>query len=183
MNCKDVARVLSEESRLPFQAQDHVRSCNRDSPVSVDAPSPATLRQMAEVMAANLQPVRPVGPAPYFFGAFVSLFVSIVAGKTLAGLARHLGAAALVRTMPNTAAAIGVPEACYDMVRVGGGIYGLSTLPGGAPPWLRIRTVRRAGSCSVRREGGSHSRSNSAGGTFSSPGVRRSAASSTASQR
>jgi pyrroline-5-carboxylate reductase len=36
-----------------------------------------------------------------------TLFVSIVAGKTLAGMARHLGGAALVRTMPNTPAAIG----------------------------------------------------------------------------
>jgi pyrroline-5-carboxylate reductase len=36
-----------------------------------------------------------------------TLFVSIVAGKTLAGLGRHLGQAPVVRTMPNTAAAIG----------------------------------------------------------------------------
>lgn len=36
-----------------------------------------------------------------------TLFVSIIAGKTLAGMARHLGRAALVRTMPNTPAAIG----------------------------------------------------------------------------
>jgi pyrroline-5-carboxylate reductase len=36
-----------------------------------------------------------------------TLFVSIIAGKTLSGLARHLGRAAIVRTMPNTPAAIG----------------------------------------------------------------------------
>jgi pyrroline-5-carboxylate reductase len=36
-----------------------------------------------------------------------TVFVSIVAGKTLAGLGRHLGPAPLVRAMPNTAAAIG----------------------------------------------------------------------------
>ena len=36
-----------------------------------------------------------------------TLFLSIVAGKTMAGIARHLGPAALVRTMPNTPAAIG----------------------------------------------------------------------------
>lgn len=36
-----------------------------------------------------------------------TLFLSIVAGKTLAGLARHLGPAAIIRTMPNTPAAIG----------------------------------------------------------------------------
>jgi pyrroline-5-carboxylate reductase len=36
-----------------------------------------------------------------------TVFLSIVAGKTLAGIARQLGAAALVRTMPNLPAAIG----------------------------------------------------------------------------
>jgi pyrroline-5-carboxylate reductase len=36
-----------------------------------------------------------------------TVFVSIVAGKTLADLGRHLGPAALVRAMPNTPAAIG----------------------------------------------------------------------------
>ena len=87
MNCKDVARALSEESRLSFQAQDHLRICNRcqelvrllNSSVPVDPPSLATVRQMAEGMATNLRPVRPVAPEPYFFGAFVSVFVSIVA--------------------------------------------------------------------------------------------------------
>jgi pyrroline-5-carboxylate reductase len=45
-----------------------------------------------------------------------TLFVSIVAGKTLAGLARHLGRAAIVRTMPNTPAAIGrgITVACAN---------------------------------------------------------------------
>jgi pyrroline-5-carboxylate reductase len=36
-----------------------------------------------------------------------TVFVSIAAGKTLAGLSRHLGPAPLVRAMPNTPAAIG----------------------------------------------------------------------------
>ena len=45
-----------------------------------------------------------------------TLFLSIVAGKTLAGLARHLGTAAIVRTMPNTPAAIGrgITVACAN---------------------------------------------------------------------
>jgi pyrroline-5-carboxylate reductase len=45
-----------------------------------------------------------------------TLFVSIVAGKTLAGLGRHLGPAALIRTMPNTPAAIGrgITVACAN---------------------------------------------------------------------
>jgi pyrroline-5-carboxylate reductase len=36
-----------------------------------------------------------------------TVFLSIAAGKTIAGLARHLGDAAIVRAMPNTPAAIG----------------------------------------------------------------------------
>ena len=36
-----------------------------------------------------------------------TLFLSIAAGTTVAGLARHLGEAAIVRSMPNTPAAIG----------------------------------------------------------------------------
>ena len=36
-----------------------------------------------------------------------TLFLSIAAGKTIAGIARHLGDAAIIRCMPNTPAAIG----------------------------------------------------------------------------
>ncbi len=45
-----------------------------------------------------------------------TLFVSIVAGKTIAGISRHLGPASLVRTMPNTPAAIGrgITVACAN---------------------------------------------------------------------
>ena len=45
-----------------------------------------------------------------------TLFVSIVAGKTIAGMVRHLGPASVVRTMPNTPAAIGrgITVACAN---------------------------------------------------------------------
>ncbi len=87
MNCNDVERALSEESRLPLQAQEHVRSCNRcrelisalNASVAVDPPSPATLGQIVEGITTNLRPVRPVAPAGYFFGALVGIFVSIAA--------------------------------------------------------------------------------------------------------
>jgi hypothetical protein len=87
MNCKHVDRALSEESRLSLQAQDHVRGCNRcqalvsalNMSAGVDSPSPATLRQIAEGMATGLRPVRPVASERYFFGAFLGIFVSVVA--------------------------------------------------------------------------------------------------------
>jgi hypothetical protein len=109
MNCKDFTRTLSEESRLTLQAQDHVRSCNRcqalvlslDSSVPLEPPSPATLRQIAEGMATNLLPVRPVAPARYLFGAFVGIFVSLVALGVY-----HLGAFAIAVMTPLQTAAI-----------------------------------------------------------------------------
>jgi alanine racemase len=58
-------------------------------------------------------------------------------------LAEKAGISNAIKHLANTAAAIAVPQARYDMVRMGGGIYGLSTLPGGAPPWLRpVMTLR-----------------------------------------
>src|SRR5260370_24242676 len=92
MNCNEVdhAVIEAEESAaaaLPPQAKEHVRGCKRcqqlvsalNMSVPADPPSPATLRQIAEGIATNLRPVRPVAPARYFLGAFVGIFVSIVA--------------------------------------------------------------------------------------------------------
>jgi hypothetical protein len=45
----------------------------------VDAVAPATLRKIAERLAGNLRPVRPMAPARYFVGAFLGIFVFIVA--------------------------------------------------------------------------------------------------------
>jgi alanine racemase len=42
-----------------------------------------------------------------------------------------------IRHMANSAAALTVPESRFDVVRFGGALYGLGTLPGGAPSFLR----------------------------------------------
>ena len=52
-------------------------------------------------------------------------------------LAEAAGARPEVRHLANTAAAITRPETWFDLVRPGGAVYGLATLPGGAPGWLR----------------------------------------------
>jgi hypothetical protein len=109
MNCKGTARALSEESRLPVEAQDHLRICGRcqelvrslNSSAPVDPPSPATLHQIADGIATGLRPVHPVAPARYFFGAFVGIFVSIVA----LGVYR-MGAFAIAVMTPRQTAAI-----------------------------------------------------------------------------
>jgi hypothetical protein len=87
MNCHDVDQALSQGSPLPLQAEEHAGTCNRcqqllsalNSPVSTDPLSPAALRNIAEKLADNLRPVRPLAPARYFVGAFVGIFVFIVA--------------------------------------------------------------------------------------------------------
>jgi pyrroline-5-carboxylate reductase len=68
---------------------------------------PSDLLPDAVVFAVKPQVVDEVLPIYRRWARPRTVFVSIVAGKTLAGLARHLGPAAIVRTMPNTPAAIG----------------------------------------------------------------------------
>ncbi len=86
MNCADVSRAL-REPQLPLQAREHLQNCKScqdlvsalSSRVVVDPPAPATLRHIAESIASDLRPVRPIAPAGYFFGSFLGIFVSIAA--------------------------------------------------------------------------------------------------------
>jgi alanine racemase len=67
-------------------------------------------------------------------------------------IARKLGVdQAAIRHLANTAAGITVPSSAFDFVRFGGGIYGLSTLPGGAPGWLRPAMTLTARLIQVKR--------------------------------
>jgi pyrroline-5-carboxylate reductase len=77
---------------------------------------PAELRPNAVLFAVKPQIADQVVPDYRSWGRPETLFVSIIAGKTLAGLARHLGQAAIARTMPNTPAAIGrgITVACAN---------------------------------------------------------------------
>jgi pyrroline-5-carboxylate reductase len=70
----------------------------------------------AVVFAVKPQVIDAVLPGYRRWARSHTLFVSIVAGKTIAGTTRHLGQAALVRTMPNTPAAIGrgITVACAN---------------------------------------------------------------------
>jgi hypothetical protein len=125
MNCHDVDRALSQGSPLPLQAEEHAGTWNRcqqlfsalNSPVPVDPLSPAALRKIAESLADNLRPVRPLAPARYFVGAFVGIFVSIVALSVY-----RLGAFAIaVMTPLQTTAilstlAIGIGLVVYSLV-------------------------------------------------------------------
>jgi alanine racemase len=65
--------------------------------------------------------------------------------------AEKAGATPEVRHIANTAGAITVPDSRLDLVRLGGAVYGLSTLPGGAPRWLRPAMTLRARLAQVKR--------------------------------
>jgi alanine racemase len=78
-------------------------------------------------------------------GAQVAAF-----GEALA-VAERAGARPEVRHLANTPATLTLPETWYDLVRPGGGVYGLATLPGGAPGWLRPAMTVRARLAQVKR--------------------------------
>lgn len=69
---------------------------------------PRTFKPAAVVFAVKPQIFDTIVPAYRRFADSDAVMLSIAAGKTLGGIARHLGVdAALVRAMPNTPAAIG----------------------------------------------------------------------------
>jgi alanine racemase len=74
-----------------------------------------------------------------------SIGAQLAAFRAAVELAERAGARPEVRHLANTPATLTLPEAWFDLVRTGGGIFGLSTLPGGPPGWLRpamtVRTV------------------------------------------
>jgi len=66
-----------------------------------------------------------------------SIVAQLAAFADAVAYAEKSGVTPEVRHIANTAAALTVPESRLDLVRFGGAVYGLSTLPGGAPSWLR----------------------------------------------
>ena len=59
-------------------------------------------------------------------------------------LAERAGARPEVRHLANTPATLTLPETWFDLVRPGGAVVGLSTLPGELPGWLRPAMTLRA---------------------------------------
>lgn len=80
-----------------------------------------------------------------------SIGTQLAAFKEALAVAEEAGINPPIRHIANTAAALDVPESRYDMVRIGGGVFGLSTLPGGAPGWLRPAMTLRANLAQVKR--------------------------------
>ena len=80
-----------------------------------------------------------------------SVAAQLAAFGDAVAFAEKAGVTPEVRHIANTAAALTVPESRLDLVRFGGAIYGLSTLPGGAPSWLRPAMTLRARLAMVKR--------------------------------
>jgi len=66
-------------------------------------------------------------------------------------VAERAGLRPELRHLANTPAALTLPETWFDLVRAGGGLYGLSTLPGGPPGWLRPAMTVRSHLVQVKR--------------------------------
>ncbi len=66
-------------------------------------------------------------------------------------VAQHAGARPSVRHIANTAALLTRPDTWFDLVRPGGGVVGLCTLPGGSPAWLRPAMTVRTHLVQVKR--------------------------------
>jgi alanine racemase len=72
-----------------------------------------------------------------------SIGTQVAAFREAVALAERAGARPQVRHLANTPATLTLPQTWFDLVRTGGGVFGLSTLPGGPPGWLRpAMTVR-----------------------------------------
>ncbi len=80
-----------------------------------------------------------------------TIATQLAAFKEALAVAESAGITPQVRHIANTAAALDVADARYDLVRVGGGSYGLATLPGGPPAWLRPAMTLRARLALVKR--------------------------------
>lgn len=80
-----------------------------------------------------------------------SILAQLAVFRESVNIAEKAGISPEVRHLSNTAGAIDVPDARFDLVRIGGGVYGLSTLPGGAPSWLTPAMTLRAALIQVKR--------------------------------
>ena len=104
--------LVVEPARAPVDLADHVDTSWFVRPEDL----PVDFHPDAVVFAVKPQVFDEVVPAYRRFARPETVFMSIAAGKTIAGLAHHLGDAAIVRVMPNTPAAIGraISVACAN---------------------------------------------------------------------
>ncbi len=80
-----------------------------------------------------------------------SIGTQLAAFRAAVEQAEQAGARPQVRHLANTPATLTLPETWFDLVRPGGGVVGLATLPDGAPSWLRPAMTVQVGIVQVKR--------------------------------
>lgn len=80
-----------------------------------------------------------------------SIGAQVAAFRDAVKIAERAGARPELLHLANTPATLTLPETWFDMVRPGGAVVGLSTLPGGAPEWLRPAMTVKAELVQVKR--------------------------------
>ena len=148
------ARVAAAARRAGVQARLHLEADTRMNRGG------ATREDWPELVAAALAAqasglVRVVGLWSHFACADLpghpSVATQLAAFADAVGYAEKAGVTPEIRHIANTAAALTVPESRLDLVRFGGAVYGVSTLPGGAPSWLRPAMTLSARLALVKR--------------------------------
>jgi alanine racemase len=149
-----VATVEAAAARAGVRARLHLKA---DTGLSRGGATPARWPGVVEAaLAAQARgSVQVVGLWSHFACADIpghpSIAAQLAAFADAVALAEKAGVTPEVRHIANTAAALTLPESRFDLVRFGGAIYGLSTLPGGAPSWLRPVMTLRARLAMVKR--------------------------------
>lgn len=80
-----------------------------------------------------------------------SIGQQLTAFRQAVTLAERAGVRPEVRHLANGPATLTLPDSYFDLVRPGGAVYGLCTLPGGVPAWLRPAMTVRARLIQVKR--------------------------------
>ena len=149
-----VARIAAAAARAGVPARLHLKA---DTGLSRGGATPAdwpgVVEAALDAQARGL--LRVVGLWSHFACADIpghaSVAAQLAAFADAVALAEKAGVTPEVRHIANTAAGLTRPESRYDLVRFGGAVYGLSTLPGGAPSWLRPAMTLRARLAMVKR--------------------------------
>src|SRR6516165_11342170 len=144
----DAARRAGVPARLHLEADTRMNrggASREDWPGLVDAALAAQASGLLEVVGLWSHFACADLPGHPSVAAQLAAFADAVARAEKAGVTPE------IRHIANTAAALTVPESRLDLVRFGGAIYGLSTLPGGAPSWLRPAMTLRARLAMVKR--------------------------------
>jgi alanine racemase len=149
-----VARVADAAASARVPARLHLKA---DTGLSRGGATPADWPAVVEAALAGQARglLRVVGLWSHFACADIpghpSVAAQLDAFADAVAAAEKAGVTPEVRHIANTAAALTVPESRLDLVRFGGAVYGLSTLPGGAPGWLRPAVTLTARLALVKR--------------------------------